>query len=238
MDLFSNIFQFLLIIEYINLISNMFLFPLINRLIVCLAYQLLHHLCLGYRPTFHLGNCLLFILSSCISRGFPMLFHHMFRNLMLGIFTQCQQCHPCNSGRTNRYHQMKASYSSTLLKIIVWCLFSSSGCIRGFTNFCTMSTATISNRSKPFEIRCQVWIWHVHKWKNSSVRFFGSSYQPRHEARLSDFFIIRRSTGSVFWMFLFLILFCCRIVSVCNMSNTMCTILYLKNDMSSCDCVV
>lgn len=80
----------------------------IISLIVLLAFQLVHlHLYLGCLPTFLRDKCLLFIHLLCISRGFLIL--HTFLNLMLGIFTPCQQCHHSNSGRTSRYYQSKAT---------------------------------------------------------------------------------------------------------------------------------
>lgn len=78
-------------------------------------------------------------------------------------------------------------------------LFFFSGCIRGLTDFSTKSTATISNWPKSSEFRCQIWMWYVHKWTNSSFRISGCPYQPRHRARLRDLIINCRSTGCLFF---------------------------------------
>lgn len=75
----------------------------IYRLIMLLVSLWLHHLYLCHLHTSHLAKWLHCIHLLCISKECRIQLHHMFLNHMLDIFTQCQQCHLCSSGRINRY---------------------------------------------------------------------------------------------------------------------------------------
>lgn len=78
-------------------------FVVISRVIMFTASPLLHHLWLSPTHTSHLVKLLHCIHMLCINKECPILLHHMSLSLMLDIFTQCPQCHLCNSGKINRY---------------------------------------------------------------------------------------------------------------------------------------
>ena len=90
-----------------------------------LVFQLLRRLWLECLPTFHLDKWLLCIHMLCINKVFPILCHHMFLHLMLGISTQYLQWVPSNSGRTSRSWHFFCSccYEWVLLVVINNVLF-------------------------------------------------------------------------------------------------------------------